>query len=231
MRRRLQALFAAAPADSEEQAEPPAAGRARFRLDPARRGVVAVLAVAAVAVLVVGVLMWRSRPAAQPVPAVASLPSLAPTRTAVAPAPSPSGRITVAVAGRVRHPGVVELPAGSRVDDAITAAGGLAPGAHLGLLNLAKVLADGEQVVVGIPGVTGDSGSVPAASGGPSGPVNLNSASLEQLESLPGVGPSTAQKILDWRTANGPFQSVDQLQDVSGIGPAKFAEIAPKVTL
>lgn len=203
----------------------------RLRLDPSRRGVVVVLVVAVVAVLVVGVLMWRSRPSPQPVAAAPSLPPLAVTSAAPVGSPSPTGRIAVAVAGKVRHPGVVELPSGSRVDDAIAAAGGLAPGAHLGLLNLAKVLSDGEQVVVGIPGATGDSGSGPTASGSPAGPVNLNTATLEQLDSLPGVGPSTAQKILDWRTADGPFQSVDQLQDISGIGPAKFAEIAPKVTL
>ena len=240
VRRRLQALFAAPPPEADvdrpdsvgaDPPDPPDEAGRRFRLDPSRRGVVAMLAVAVVAVLVVGVLMWRSRPTAQPVAAASSLPSFAPTPPAPVTSPSASGRIAVAVAGRVRHPGVVELPAGSRVDDAIAAAGGLAPGAHLGLLNLAKVLSDGEQVVVGIPGVTGDSGSGPAASGDPAGPVNLNTATLEQLDSLPGVGPSTAQKILDWRTANGPFQSVDQLQDVSGIGPAKFAEIAPKVTL
>jgi competence protein ComEA len=131
---------------------------------------------------------------------------------------------------------VVELPPGARVVDAVAAAGGLSPGAHLGLLNLAKVLSDGEQVVVGVPGVAGDSGGAgPAGSGsadaGVGAPVNLNTATLEQLETLPGVGPATAQKILDYRTANGPFQSVDQLQDITGIGPAKYAAIAPKVTL
>jgi len=105
--------------------------------------------------------------------------------------------------------------------------------AHLGLLNLAKVLTDGEQVVVGVPGVTGDVAGGPAAGGSPdpSAPVSLNSATLDQLESLPGVGPATAQKIVDYRTANGPFQSIDQLQDISGIGPAKYAAIAPKVML
>lgn len=231
MRRRLQALFAAPPPESEEESVQPDDGGRRFRLDPSRRGVVVVLAVAVVAVLVVGVLMWRSRPSPQPIAAVPSLPSFAAISAAPVITPSATGRIAVAVAGKVRHPGVVELPAGSRVDDAIAAAGGLVPGAHLGLLNLAKVLSDGEQVVVGIPGVTGDSGADPAVSGSPVGPVNLNTATLDQLDSLPGVGPSTAQKILDWRTANGPFQSVDQLQDVSGIGPSKFAEIAPKVTL
>jgi competence protein ComEA len=88
-----------------------------------------------------------------------------------------------------------------------------------------------------VPGVTG---AGPPAAGGPSGaagpaepagPVNLNTATLEQLETLPGVGPSTAQKILDWRTSNGAFQSVDQLQDISGIGPAKYAAISPKATV
>jgi competence protein ComEA len=230
--------------DTEEIAAAGPSLLRRIRWDPSRRGTLLVVAIVALAAVVTGVLVWHARPVSQPVPA---LPSAGPSVSAAAPGPLPSpassspsvSQIAVAVAGKVRHPGVVELPTGSRVVDALAAAGGVSSGAHLGLLNLAKVLTDGEQVVVGIPGA-GDSGaSGDGASGGgassgsvdTAGPVNLNTATLEQLETLPGVGPSTAQKILDYRTSNGPFQSVDQLQEISGIGPAKYAAMAPKVTV
>ncbi|HVX45194.1 MAG TPA: ComEA family DNA-binding protein, partial [Mycobacteriales bacterium] len=148
-----------------------------------------------------------------------------------APASSASG-LVVAVAGKVRRPGLVHLRPGARVADAIQAAGGLRPGADIGLLNLAQVLTDGEQVLVGIDGA----GAAAPAGGGAgtsaqAGPIHLNSATAEQLDTLPGVGEVTAQKIIDYRTAHGPFRSVDALQDVPGIGPAHFAEIAPEVTL
>jgi competence protein ComEA len=132
------------------------------------------------------------------------------------------------------------------VNDALVAAGGALPGVDTTGLNLAAVLSDGEQILVGVPGagVLGGAAGGPAgpagaagAAGGVSGagdagePVSLNSASLAQLESLPGVGPVLAQHILDWRTAHGRFTAIDQLRDVSGIGPVKFAALAPKVRL
>jgi competence protein ComEA len=137
----------------------------------------------------------------------------------------------------VARPGVVELPAGSRVTDAVAAAGGAVRGADLAAVNLARAVVDGEQVRVPAvgeaPAAPGAGPGVPAtpdpggvAEGG--GTVDLNAATLEQLESLPGVGPVLAQRILDWRTENGRFSSVDELNEVSGIGEAKFAEIAPK---
>jgi competence protein ComEA len=130
----------------------------------------------------------------------------------------------------VRHPGLVRLPAGSRVDDAVRAAGGAVPRTDLTGLNLARILVDGEQIAVGIavrvppPGTSGSSGAG-------AGLINLNSATAEQLDSLPGIGPVLAQRILDWRTEHGRFISVDQLREVSGIGEAKFADIRGLVTV
>jgi competence protein ComEA len=134
------------------------------------------------------------------------------------------GRLLVHVAGKVRRPGVVQLTAGSRVIDAIEAAGGAQPGADLSSLNLARPLTDGEQVLVGVPQPPGSSAT---AKPSPTGPavVDLNAASLEQLDALPGVGPVLAQRILDYRNERGRFESVDELQQVTGIGARKFAEL------
>ncbi len=143
--------------------------------------------------------------------------------------------LVVDVAGRVRHPGIVELPQGSRVVDAIAAAGGARPHVSLTALNLARVLVDGEQIVVGVhvPGVVGSPGSMAGAPvGAPTtavARVELNTATAEQLDTLPGVGPVTAQAILQWRTDNGPFTSVDELLEVSGIGDATLADLRPYV--
>ncbi|MFF7339191.1 helix-hairpin-helix domain-containing protein [Streptomyces sp. NPDC008163] len=145
------------------------------------------------------------------------------------PAAGPGGQIVVDVSGKVRDPGLRRLPAGSRVDDALTAAGGARPGTDLAGLNRARVLMDGEQIVVGAPptpvpapGVSG-----PAADGG--GPVSLNTATPEQLEGLPGVGPVLAQHIVDYRTQHGGFRSVDELREVNGIGDRRFADLRPRV--
>ena len=144
------------------------------------------------------------------------------------------GRLVVDVAGRVRHPGIVELPPVARVVDAIAAAGGALRGVSLTALNLARPLTDGEQILVGIR-VHGPLGAPPAGSGGAAGglgttapaiqPVELNSATLEQLDTLPGIGPVTAQAIVQWRTDNGPFTSVDDLLEVSGIGDVTLGDI------
>jgi competence protein ComEA len=147
-----------------------------------------------------------------------------------------AGVVVVDVAGKVRRPGIVTLPAGSRVVDAVQAAGGARPGARTSGLNLARVLVDGEQVVVGVPAAAGAAAAAagtPGAAGGgsPGALVNVNTADQTTLETLPGVGPVTAQAILAYRTENGPFTAVDELIDVSGIGEATLAEIAPHVTL
>jgi competence protein ComEA len=135
----------------------------------------------------------------------------------------------ISVVGRVARPGLVTLPDGARVADALEATGGPARGAHLGGLNLARRLSDGEQIYVG---VATPPNAEPAGSGGSGGsgrpgtePVDLNSASVAALDTLPGVGPVTAQRILDWRTQHGRFDSVDQLRDVDGIGPTRFARL------
>lgn len=173
--------------------------------------------------------VWRDRPVPESVPAlppvaVAAQPSTAPTG-----GPAESAEIVVSVAGTVVTPGLVTLPAGARVADALAAAGGALPGTDLLTLNLAQVLADGEQVLVGVPGApvagpaAGSSGSgTPGAAGAL---VDLNTASAAELEELPGVGPVMGQAIVDWRTENGGFRSVDQLMDVSGVGDARFAQL------
>lgn len=190
----------------------------------------ALVAIAVVAALVAGVVLLRGRP--QEVRAPEVLASGAPLPGAASPgssaAGSADGQVVVAVAGKVRKPGLVRLPAGARVDDAVRAAGGLVPGASSGLLNLARRLVDGEQVLVGIDPPAGAAG--PTGSGGPAGGLlDLNAATVEQLEGLPGVGPVLAERIVEWRTEHTRFGSVDQLREVSGIGESKYSAIKSKV--
>lgn len=139
------------------------------------------------------------------------------------------GLVTVDVAGKVRRPGIVQLPAGSRVVDALEAAGGARRGVDLSPLNLARVLVDGEQVLVGTAPASGS----PAAAGAPGqgALVNINSADQTLLETLPGVGPVTAGAIISWRTTNGPFSAVEELVEVDGIGEATLAKLSPLVTV
>ncbi len=145
-----------------------------------------------------------------------------------------AAEIVVDVSGKVREPGIQNLPAGSRVVDALRAAGGVRPGTNTDGLNRARFLVDGEQVIVGAPGAA--PGSVPggAAAGGtigsaagaaPTAPVSLSTATVEQLDTLPGVGPVLAQHIIDYRTQHGGFRSVDQLREVNGIGDRRFADL------
>jgi competence protein ComEA len=161
---------------------------------------------------------------------------------------SPGRLVVIDVVGQVVRPGVVTVPDGSRVIDVLTAVGGPLPGADVQRLNLARLVADGEQVFVPRPGETppilvgtlGGAGS--GASGGGSGaggtsggvgaasaPVDLNTATLAALDTLPGVGPVLAQRILDWRAQHGRFSSVDELGEVSGIGDKLLEQIRPKV--
>jgi competence protein ComEA len=141
--------------------------------------------------------------------------------------------LVVHVAGAVRHPGIYEVPDGSRVDDAIAAAGGAKRGARLGMLNLAAPLSDGQQVLVPGRGAAGDppGPAATASAAAAPAPVSLNAATLEELDALPGIGPVTAQGILDYRTEHGGFASVDELDAVPGIGPARLEQLRELVTV
>lgn len=135
------------------------------------------------------------------------------------PAPAPR-TVAVDVEGAVRRPGLYHLPTGTRTADAIARAGGVTRRADKTLVNLAAPLTDGEQVLV--PRVGGVSARAGAAASSPTAPVDLNSATVEQLDTLPGVGPVTAQKIVEYRQEHGPFTSVDQLDAIAGIGPTRI---------
>lgn len=230
------------------------------RLTAPRAAVVGVLLLAVVAAAVFGVRVAMARAASEPRPITPTVTggaagqgsTFAASTTSDAggggPPTATAGAVTVHVVGQVAHPGVVRLPAGSRVADAIAKAGGAGRKADLGAINLARVLVDGEQVRVPKPGevvAAGGAGPGGGSSGGAAGPasgggsggagadgkVNLNTATQGQLEELPGVGPVLAQRILDWRTEHGRFTSVDELGEVSGIGEKILSQLQPKVTV
>ena len=237
VRARAAALFDRPPpsaieaevAGSAEPAGPSRAARARdwayvrCGLEPRTVAALAVLLIAAVGFAAYH--FWASSPAAVAVPGVSPQPSPGP-----APGPPPvigaakAGRsVLVDIAGKVRRPGVRKLPAGSRVADAVRAAGGALPGIDTSALNLARIVADGEQILVGAP-------APPMAGTGPGASVSLSTATPEQLETLPGVGPVLARHIVDYRTQHGGFTSIDQLNEVTGIGDHRFADLKPLVT-
>ncbi|MER6342965.1 ComEA family DNA-binding protein [Streptomyces sp. NPDC001595] len=139
---------------------------------------------------------------------------------------TPATEIVVDVSGKVREPGIHRLPAGARVVDALEAAGGVRPGTDLRGLNRARFLVDGEQVVVGGPAsAAAPPAGAPATGTAPAGPVSLNTATVKQLDTLPGVGPVLAQHIVDYRIRHGGFRSVDELREVNGIGERRFADL------
>lgn len=139
--------------------------------------------------------------------------------------PPPPPKLVIDVAGAVRHPGLYRLAQGARIADAVALAGGTTPSASLDAVNLAAPLADGEQVVVPAKGAAAAASSAGGGSPATTGPVSLSTATAEQLDALPGIGPVTAQKIVDYRTQHGAFHSVDELDAVSGIGPAKLDQL------
>ncbi|MEU6612545.1 ComEA family DNA-binding protein [Streptomyces parvus] len=232
--------------------------RLRCGMAPRTPMVLGLVLLAAVAVATVH--FWSVRPqpvrAPEPVADEAAAPALPPDplrSSAPDPVPRPaageppsagggngSGQIVVDVSGKVHRPGVRRLPAGSRVEDALEAAGGVRAGTDVTGLNRARVLVDGEQVAVGLPpglpvaGATGGGGIGSGPAGAPGGagpavPLSLNSATAEQLETLPGVGPVLAQHMIDYRTENNGFRSVDELRQVNGIGDRRFADLRPLV--
>ncbi len=202
---------------------------------------------AAMALAMVGLLgvalgagyLWRARANLTPLAPPAHVAAIATPAGSVTDSAGPAmatGRdhLVVDVAGKVRRPGVITVPAGSRVVDALRAVGGAQPGADTSSLNLARLLTDGEQVLVGVP-VAQDGGqsavSGAAATTTFTALLDLNTATAAQLEELPGVGPVLAQRILDWRREHGRFTSVDELREVTGIGERRFAELRSRVRI
>jgi competence protein ComEA len=225
-----------------------APGRA-VRWDPGRPGARSLWVAGLVAALLLIGWTWLSRPAVEPVsdgsvaPSTEQPTSGEPTsgeptsgEAIAAPATPPVGEVAdtsttvvVSVVGLVARPGLVTLPSGARVAEAVKAAGGLLPEADPASVNLAAVVTDGQQVAVGVPAAPGAAapGAVAPGTGPPpAGPLNLNSAGVAELDMLPGIGPVLAQRIVDHRTREGPFTSIDQLDDVPGIGPTTAAELA-----
>ena len=218
--------------------DPPEAGR-RFGLgafDPGRRGVKALAAVAAAVLAIAAYLAWHARPQVDTV----APPSFGATGAVIEPSghggASPAvTELVVAVGGKVRKPGLVRLPPGARVADALDAAGGPEPGVDVAMLNLARKVVDGELIMVGVtpsPGTAMPTGpAATGAAGAPGGLVNLNTATLADLDSLPGVGPVLAQRILDARDAQGGFKAVGDLRKVDGIGDARYEQLKDLVTV
>lgn len=222
---------------------------ARVRADPGRAGAIALAAIAAIAVLVTIFTLMRHQ---DPPVMSAKLPPVDAVASASrGPSPSPAAKsnqpVVVSVVGLVHTPGLVTLTPGARIADALKAAGGTTDGADTTGLNMARQVGDGEQIVVGIAPANGQppvlGSSVSSGSSAPSAPttsahsgksssgevVNLNTATVQQLDALPGVGPVTAAAIVAWRDANGKFTSVDQLAEVDGIGPARLEKLRPLV--
>ncbi|WP_329487604.1 ComEA family DNA-binding protein [Kitasatospora sp. NBC_01246] len=237
------------PSDDDGSADP---GRAPFRFGPAvmldRRAVSGLVVLLLLAVGYGVQHFWLARPQPVAVPAVAvPAPAVAPAEPGASPPSTPEASagpvpaapgdaeartvVVVDIGGRVHAPGVHTLPGGSRVADALRVAGGPLPETETKGLNLARVLTDGEQILVGEPDGAAQAVGGPATGAVPKQPVSLNHATLEQLDTLPGVGPTLAQRIIAFRASHGSFRSLDQLRQVSGIGERTYAELRPMLTL
>jgi competence protein ComEA len=201
------------------------------RWDPGRYGARSLWIAGLLAGLLLAGWTWLDRPRVEPVdgaPAVSSVPPTPP----VGEVAETSATVVVSVVGQVTSPGLVTLPTGSRVADAIEAAGGLLPEADPASVNLAAVVADGEQLAVGLPATVAAGGGQPGSAGpGGGGLLDLNTAGVAELDALPGIGPVLARRIVEYRSRQGPFRSVEELDDVPGIGPAIAAELAELVTV
>jgi competence protein ComEA len=195
------------------------------RWEPGRPGALILSLVTALAAVIAAIGVWRERPVPEPAPMLPLVTATTPNDPSGS--PGPAHEVVVSVLGRVSRPGLIRLPQGRRVADALDAAGGALPGTDLTGLNIARLLTDGEQLLVGVAPPPGQPAatSQPSVMPGGSATVDLNAATLEQLDGLPGIGKVTAQRILDWRTQHGRFTSVDQLREVSGIGPARLAQL------
>ena len=225
--------------------EPPLAGRlverwvpAALTRSPRRRRATAIATVLAAVVALIGgsiVLLGGGPPAERP-------PLLPAARDTPAPAVSKvvDSSLVISVVGKVRSPGLVTVPSGSRVADALRAAGGAVDGTDISTLNLARKLSDGEQLYVGVAvppaaqnggAPLGAVGSAAGSSSAAGGKVDLNTATADQLDALPGVGEVTAKRIIDWRTQHGAFTSIEQLQDVDGIGTTRLSRLRDQVTV
>ncbi len=223
---------------------------AKVRADPGRAGAIGLAIVAALAVLVTVFTLLRDRPApvmSAKLPPVEKVSTAGPRSSAspgAAQPPSPDRPLVVSVVGLVHTPGLVTLAPGARIADALSAAGGAVDGADTIGLNMARPLGDGEQIVVGLAPVPGQptalgssvaTGTTPTSKAPPPAPgsgkpkpgqaVDLNTATVQELDALPGVGPVTAAAIVAWRQSNGKFTSVDQLGEVEGIGPARLEKL------
>lgn len=221
---------------------PPGIGRHRspgqaVRWDPGRHGARSLWAAGLLAALLLIGWTWLDRPRVEPVPAASPgaqasvLPTTTPTEPSVGEVATTSATVVVSVVGLVARPGLVTLPTGSRVADAVEAVGGLLPEADAASINLAALVSDGQQIAVGVPGAVAPAPGAAPSAGVPGSRVNLNTASAGELDALPGIGPVLAERIVAYRTAEGPFTGVDQLDDVPGIGPATAAELAELVTV
>lgn len=230
-RRRLAQLAASFDAELPQDDEPgPAHLRRTVHLPHVK--VIATIAVAASVLLVWWLLSGRPETSDPAAPLALSTSAAGPASSAGPASNAPSAELIVDVIGKVRKPGIVTVPKGSRVYQAIEAAGGLKGRADTASLNMARILTDGEQILVGIEPVTAPGGPADTGTGtAPGTKVNLNTATSEQLDTLPGVGPVTAKAILDWREENGRFGSVDDLLDVKGIGDATLAELRDLVVV
>ncbi|MET0764247.1 MAG: ComEA family DNA-binding protein [Blastococcus sp.] len=227
-------------ADGSEAELPRGIGRHRApdratRWDPGRGGAWSLWLAGLVTAALLIAWTWWDRPRIEPVPANPA--AATPIRSGTEPPTPPVGEVAetsstvvVSVVGLVARPGLVTLASGSRVAEAIEAAGGLLPGTDPATVNLAAVVTDGEQIAVGVPALAAGSAGAPGA-GTSGGRVNLNTAGPADLDTLPGIGPVLAQRIVEYRTRQGPFRTVDQLDDVPGIGPAIATELAELVIL
>nr|GID88174.1 hypothetical protein Ade03nite_70980 [Actinoplanes derwentensis] len=204
--------------------------------DPGRPGVRALAAVAVVVVLVAAFLAWRSRPRLDDVvadPGGTVTAVIGASGAVQTPVPSVV-EVVVAVGGKVRRPGLVRLSPGARVADALEAAGGAEPGVDVAMLNLARRVTDGELIMVGVtppPGTTTGPAAGTGAPGTGGSLVNLNTATLTDLDGLPGVGPVLAQRILDARESQGGFKAVSDLRKVDGIGDSRYEQLKDLVTI